>query len=1032
MTSEKSDESLILEYADEGKKDSLGELVRRHWAQAYRISLRVLGDAAAAEDAAQEAFMALVRKGSRFDRARSFGPWFRTIVMNAARDASRSRKTRLRHEARAQETRPTSVAHAGETRIDETEVARSLEALPFDVRFPLVLHFYEGLSYDEVAATVGCPKSTAQSRIGRGIADLRESLVAAGCGCTVPGLETFFTEARGKAPPVPGAPTVAMIEAGAKVTALSVLALKALPFVLALGLGAGLAWHAAGGETREPPPRETAKAAEAPLAADGPKDAAPASVDTQARSGESELPLVRLTPPGAARAPVALVTSAAIPEQTVTLVVLDRAGSPVGSATVAIVSAKVWQQGNALPWDLCYPQGQDKEKTDDAGRVSVPVSGSGSLVFLARKGSACGILGPVKIDAGYQGVITLLEPHEPAAGRGTLVATVHADRRLLANDGLGVEMTGGNPRLDCSFAPKSTDALGRAVFRDVLPGTYHLVLSKTDRSPGTVDVVIESGEITSSDVDLGVPTILTGRLTLPHGSRPEDVSVGMVDRSALLDDDAPSVANGSYSVTGIGPGKHTLVAKLGGFADFKADVTIEHAGPAIGPEITFAEHPVLSGRVVSQTGEPVAAVEVAIRRVDGRVGEVSAGADGTFALRGLAPGRYEVGFTLETAPAHTSVLASREVVMTAEDLSLGDVKVIVPSAGLAVSGKVVDRSGNPVAGAEVLFSNFGRAPEPVTSGSDGTFAIASLDAATVELAARKGDLTSPELVIEEGQSRSAIVLTLSERAGSISGTVHGPPGLLANGVLVRIDSGSNALSVRARVTVGKDGSFVATGLPPGHYFVSVPSATSRPGSPIEELSTDVRPGADEHLDLTLGGESIEVSVTGAPQRTFSRVSAHWKAAPRDLERSPREELDGDGKATLVYVPAGQATVEVTLSPPGSHALFAFTREVEVVTGTPAKVEVAFPGAQAGGAIEGRAVIGAVDPQAFSILAFGSGLTVTARVQEGGTFHLDSLPPGRYRVLASSCHDPDPTQGVEVEVTRGGVATVAAAPLVEQP
>ncbi len=60
MTLETTDEELVLDYARTRREEALAALTERHWPHAYRIALRALGDAGAAEDAAQDAFVHLV------------------------------------------------------------------------------------------------------------------------------------------------------------------------------------------------------------------------------------------------------------------------------------------------------------------------------------------------------------------------------------------------------------------------------------------------------------------------------------------------------------------------------------------------------------------------------------------------------------------------------------------------------------------------------------------------------------------------------------------------------------------------------------------------------------------------------------------------------------------------------------------------------------------------------------------------------------------------------------------------------------
>src|SRR5438067_2066527 len=80
--------------AQRGSAAALEQLFRSHWPRAYRAALLVVGDAAAAEDIAQESFLAAVRALDRFDRRRPFGPWLHRIVVSRAMDWSGARALR--------------------------------------------------------------------------------------------------------------------------------------------------------------------------------------------------------------------------------------------------------------------------------------------------------------------------------------------------------------------------------------------------------------------------------------------------------------------------------------------------------------------------------------------------------------------------------------------------------------------------------------------------------------------------------------------------------------------------------------------------------------------------------------------------------------------------------------------------------------------------------------------------------------------------------------------------------------------------
>src|SRR5712692_11222179 len=94
MARSRGDERAWIRGAQSGSVPDLEALFRHHWPRAYRAAYLVVHDAAAAEDIAQESFLAAVRSLERFDRRRPFGPWLHRIVVNRAIDWSRARALR--------------------------------------------------------------------------------------------------------------------------------------------------------------------------------------------------------------------------------------------------------------------------------------------------------------------------------------------------------------------------------------------------------------------------------------------------------------------------------------------------------------------------------------------------------------------------------------------------------------------------------------------------------------------------------------------------------------------------------------------------------------------------------------------------------------------------------------------------------------------------------------------------------------------------------------------------------------------------
>ena len=154
--------------AQRGSVDDLERLFREHWPRALRAARLVTGDAAAAEDIAQEAFLAAVRALDRFDRRRPFGPWLHRIVVNRAIDWARARA--LRPEGEAVD------AAAPERPERDDELLRELGRLSPEHRAVIVLRYLLDYTPGEIAELLELPRGTVNSRLRRGLDALEERL----------------------------------------------------------------------------------------------------------------------------------------------------------------------------------------------------------------------------------------------------------------------------------------------------------------------------------------------------------------------------------------------------------------------------------------------------------------------------------------------------------------------------------------------------------------------------------------------------------------------------------------------------------------------------------------------------------------------------------------------------------------------------------------------------------------------------------------------------------------------------------------
>ena len=164
------DERALVRGAQRGSASDVEALFRLHWSRAHRAACLVVGDAAAAEDIAQEGFLAAVRNLDRFDRRRPFGPWLHRIVVNRAIDHARARA--LRRETELGESLPAPAA----AEPPNGTLHAAIAALPPEQRAVVVLRHLLEYTPGEIAELLDVPRGTVNSRLRRGLDALREAV----------------------------------------------------------------------------------------------------------------------------------------------------------------------------------------------------------------------------------------------------------------------------------------------------------------------------------------------------------------------------------------------------------------------------------------------------------------------------------------------------------------------------------------------------------------------------------------------------------------------------------------------------------------------------------------------------------------------------------------------------------------------------------------------------------------------------------------------------------------------------------------
>ena len=167
------DERAWVRRAQAGSASDFEALFRAHWGPAYRAAYLVVRDAAAAEDIAQEGFLAAIRALDRFDRRRPFGPWLHRIVVNRAIDWSRARALRREVGGGVEAESPRLAA---EGRPYSEDVATALLELPSEQRAVVVMRHLLEYTPGEIAKALEMPRGTVNSRLRRGLDRLSELL----------------------------------------------------------------------------------------------------------------------------------------------------------------------------------------------------------------------------------------------------------------------------------------------------------------------------------------------------------------------------------------------------------------------------------------------------------------------------------------------------------------------------------------------------------------------------------------------------------------------------------------------------------------------------------------------------------------------------------------------------------------------------------------------------------------------------------------------------------------------------------------
>ena len=496
--------------------------------------------------------------------------------------------------------------------------------------------------------------------------------------------------------------------------------------------------------------------------------------------------------------------------------------------------------------------------------------------------------------------------------------------------------------------------------------------------------------------------------------------------------EARSDGDGAFRVTGLGGGPFVLSCE-GGVDGEAASARLDGVQPGSSMVQLVLRAPLtLRGRVVDGSGRPLDVFTLtASRLVDGVLGEAASHSlkrtfatdDGQFEIDGLVAGTWRVD---ARAPEHVLVAPRVEHLPgAATDASIE----LVLQRSVRASGVVRDPDGDPVAGATVQVAT-GRSaaeqqlsklplPPHVSTDELGRFELGGLPPGDTSLVAMADGFTRGAAVAvssESGAHVDGLVLTLA-RGGIVTGEVYDEQGRPVEGRminLIRWQPGSVDSHVERS---DADGRFRVEAVEPAAWTViaidtaadvSAERAGANAAAMLESMSVanvDVREGETTHVVF---GEPPQ-----NPVRVFGRVRQGGAPFGDAIIGFLREDdgtlasmvqtgIEADGRYELVVDGPGAYVVSVNPFPgrPGEQSVVPFACEI------PERAEVEHDFEVPGGRISGRVMDARGRPVEARItlstdgaVPFPGGRYVETRTSSDGSYELDALADGSYRIAA---------------------------------
>lgn len=200
---EPTDEALFRLFQAQRSEDAFARLVKQYYDLAYRLAFGYCGKSELAEEIAQEAFLKMARERSprALDGYPSFKIWFSGVVLNAARHAIRTERRLMK---RQKDPEVVALQHRTQQAREEPNdrpavdgelrkvLTQALAEISDELRLPIILHYVEGMSQEEIGALSGVSQPTISKRLQKGLGMLRAKLADMGVAVTALSLPEYL------------------------------------------------------------------------------------------------------------------------------------------------------------------------------------------------------------------------------------------------------------------------------------------------------------------------------------------------------------------------------------------------------------------------------------------------------------------------------------------------------------------------------------------------------------------------------------------------------------------------------------------------------------------------------------------------------------------------------------------------------------------------------------------------------------------------------------------------------------------------